>query len=153
MAGHSKWANIKHRKARVDAKKGKFFSKLAKEIMVAARDGGGDPEANINLRTLIQKARGKRLTPDEYEGGTITVSNLGMFGVTNFLPIINPGQASILGVGKIEDKPVVMSGGITVRKMMAVTLAIDHRISDGATAASFLQVMKDALESPRESLA
>ncbi len=110
------------------------------------------PQIAEQTGELIRKARGKRLTPEEYEGGTITVSNLGMFGVTNFLPIINPGQASILGVGKIEGKPVVMSGGITVRKMMAVTLAIDHRISDGATAAAFLQVMKDALESPRESL-
>ncbi len=111
------------------------------------------PQIAAQTSELIQKARSKRLTPDEYEGGAITVSNLGMFGITNFLPIINPGQASILGVGKIEDKPVVVDGGITVRKMMSVTLAIDHRITDGATAAAFMQVMKDALESPRESLA
>ena len=111
------------------------------------------PEIAAQTGELIQKARGKRLTPDEYEGGTITVSNLGMFGVTNFLPIINPGQASILGVGKIEDKPVVIDGEIIVRKMMAVTLAIDHRITDGATAAAFMQVMRDALEAPHESLA
>lgn len=101
---------------------------------------------------LIEKARNKRLTPEEYEGGSITVSNLGMFGITNFLPIINPGQASILGVGKIEDKPVVVDGAVIVRKMMAVTLAVDHRIADGATAAPFLQAVKGALESPRESL-
>jgi len=101
---------------------------------------------------LIEKARNKRLTPEEYEGGSITVSNLGMFGITNFLPIINPGQASILGVGKIEDKPVVADGAVIIRKMMAVTLAIDHRIADGATAATFLQAVKGALESPRDSL-
>ncbi|MFH1730251.1 MAG: dihydrolipoamide acetyltransferase family protein [Planctomycetota bacterium] len=101
---------------------------------------------------LIEKARNKRLTPEEYEGGSITVSNLGMLGITNFLPIINPGQASILGVGKIEEKPVVVNGGVIVRKMMAVTLAIDHRIADGATAATFLQAVKGALESPRDSL-
>jgi len=102
---------------------------------------------------LIAKARNKHLTPDEYEGGVITVSNLGMFGVVNFLPIINTGQASILGIGKIEEKPVVVDGGIAVRKMMAVTLAIDHRIADGAIAAAFLQVVRDTLESPRDTLA
>ena len=67
MAGHSKWANIKHRKARVDAKKGKFFSKLAREITVAARDGGGDPDANIALRTLVQKARGINMPADNVD--------------------------------------------------------------------------------------
>ena len=101
---------------------------------------------------LIEKARNKRLTPEEYEGGSITVSNLGMLGITNFLPIINPGQASILGVGKIEETPVVVNGGVIVRKIMAVTLAIDHRIADGATAATFLQAVKAALESPRDNL-
>lgn len=67
MAGHSKWANIKHRKARVDAKKGKYFSKLAREITVTARDGGGDPESNITLRTLVQKARGINMPADNID--------------------------------------------------------------------------------------
>jgi pyruvate dehydrogenase E2 component (dihydrolipoamide acetyltransferase) len=101
---------------------------------------------------LIEKARGKRLAPFEYEGGTITVSNLGMYGVVNFIPIINPGQASILGVGEIADKVVAIDGGIGVRKMMGVTLSIDHRVANGADAAAFLQVVKAALESPRTSL-
>jgi pyruvate dehydrogenase E2 component (dihydrolipoamide acetyltransferase) len=101
---------------------------------------------------LIEKARNKRLTPFEYEGGTITLSNLGMFGVGNFLPIINPGQASILGVGAISDQVVAINGGIIVRKMMGVTLSIDHRVANGADAARFLQVLKAALESPGDSL-
>ncbi len=101
---------------------------------------------------LIEKARTKRLAPFEYEGGSITLSNLGMYDVTSFIPIINPGQASILGVGRIADKPVVVNGGIAVRKIMSVTLAGDHRVADGATAAAFLKVVKDSLESPREKL-
>ena len=67
MAGHSKWANTKHRKARVDAKRGKIFSKLAKEIMVLAREGGGDPDANISLRTLIQKAKSYNMPADNID--------------------------------------------------------------------------------------
>lgn len=67
MAGHSKWANIKHKKAAADAKKGKVFSKIAKEIMVAARTGGGDPSANITLRTLVQKARGANMPADNID--------------------------------------------------------------------------------------
>jgi len=101
---------------------------------------------------LIDKARSKRLAPFEYEGGSITISNLGMFGVGNFLPIIDPGQGAILGVGQIADAPVVRDGEIAVRKMMSVTLAADHRVNDGATAAAFLQAAQAALESPREGL-
>lgn len=67
MAGHSKWANIKHKKAAADAKKGKIFSKLAKEIMVAARTGGGDPGSNITLRTLVQKARSYNMPADNID--------------------------------------------------------------------------------------
>ncbi len=101
---------------------------------------------------LIHKARSKRLTPLEYEGGGITVSNLGMYQVGNFLPIINPGQASILGVGQIADKPVVINGKIAARKMMAVTLAVDHRVADGVVASAFLQAVKNAMKSARHSL-
>ncbi len=102
---------------------------------------------------LIEKARTKRLAPFEYEGGSITVSNLGMFGVENFLPIINPGQGAILGLGAIADKVVVLDGGIAVRKRMAVTLSVDHRVADGAVAAAFLQAFKNAIESPAGTLA
>ena len=95
---------------------------------------------------LIAKARTKRLGPDEYEGGSITISNLGMMEIDNFIPIINPGQAGILGIGKIQDKPVVRDGGIHVRPMMAMTLAGDHRVIDGAEGARFISTVKKYLE-------
>jgi len=138
-----------------------IFSAMDVALAVSIEDGLMVPVVrgveNLDLEgiaaqtsALIDKARGKRLKPDEYEGGGITVSNLGMFDVDNFLPIINPGQASILGVGRITDTPVVVDGAIAIRKMMSVTLAIDHRINDGATAALFLKTVKDSLESPKE---
>ncbi len=109
-------------------------------------------EVAARTAELIEKARTKRLTPFEYEGGSITVSNLGMFGVDNFLPIINPGQGSILGVGAIADKVVVCNGGIAIRKRMAVTLSVDHRVADGAVAAAFFLAFRNALESPAGTL-
>ena len=99
-------------------------------------------------RRLIEKARSKRLTPDEYEGGCLTISNLGMFDVDMFLPIINPGEPAILGIGRITEKPVVLNGGIHIRSMMTVILSGDHRAIDGATAAQFLKKIKEALADP-----
>jgi len=102
--------------------------------------------------TLIEKARSKRLTPDEYEGGCLTVSNLGMYDVDNFLPVINPGESAILGVGRIADKPVVLDGGIHVRSIMGASLVADHRSVDGAIAAAFFKTVKDLLEDPEQSI-
>jgi len=99
-------------------------------------------------RTLIEKARSKRLTPDEYEGGCITISNLGMYDVESFLAIINPGEPAIMGVGRIAEKPVVINGGIHVRSMMSLSLSADHRVVDGAVAAAFLKRVKELLEAP-----
>ena len=101
-------------------------------------------------RELVEKARSKRLTPDEYQGGCLTISNLGMFDIDWFYPIINPGEPAILGVGRIADKAVVLNGGIHVRPMMATALCVDHRATDGATAAAFLKRVKELLESPEE---
>ncbi len=97
---------------------------------------------------LVEKARGKRLTPDEYEGGCLTISNLGMFDVDMFLPIINPGESAILGIGRITEKPVVIGGGIHIRSMMTVVLSGDHRAIDGAIASQFLKKVKEALADP-----
>jgi len=105
-----------------------------------------------STQELIEKARGKRLTPDEYEGGCMTISNLGMFGIDTVAPIINPGEVAILGVGRIAPKPVIINDGFTIRQMTTMTLASDHRVVDGATAAQFLKVVKDGLEAP-ETLA
>jgi pyruvate dehydrogenase E2 component (dihydrolipoamide acetyltransferase) len=101
-------------------------------------------------RQLTEKARGKKLLPDEYEGGCMTVSNLGMFGVKHFVPIVNPGESCILGVGLVEDRVVVRQGGIHLRKMTTLTLAADHRLIDGAVGAKFLERIRDLLEQPAE---
>lgn len=119
-------------------------------IVPVVKDVGRKSLAQIaeESRRLIEKARGKRLTPDEYEGGCLTISNLGMYDVDTFYPIINPGEVAILGVGRITEKPVVLNGGIHVRSMMTVTLAGDHRAIDGATAAQFLKKVKEAMSDP-----
>ena len=100
---------------------------------------------------LIEKARNKRLTPDEYEGGCLTISNLGMFCVDTVAPIINPGEVAILGVGRIAPRPVILGDGIAVRQMTTLTIACDHRLVDGVIGAKFLKKIKQALEAP-ESL-
>lgn len=99
-------------------------------------------------KKLIDKARSKRLTPDEYEGGCLTLSNLGMYDIENFMAVINPGEVAILGVGRIAEKVVVREGGIHIRSMMGCTLSADHRAVDGAIAAAFLKRVKDLLEQP-----
>jgi len=99
---------------------------------------------------LIERARSKKLTPDEYEDGRLTISNLGMMDIDCFIPIINPGEAAILGVGRIAEKVVAIDGGIHIRSMMIMTLSADHRVVDGAVAASFLKQVKDLLQSPTE---
>jgi len=101
-------------------------------------------------RTLIEKARGKKLLPEEYEGGCMTISNLGTFGVKHFIPIVNPGESCILGLGMIEDRVVVRQGGIHIRKVMTMTLAADHRLVDGAVGAKFLERIRDLLENPTQ---
>ena len=101
---------------------------------------------------LVARARTKKLGPDDYEGGGLTISNLGMFGIDTVAPIINPGEVAILGVGRIAPKPVVRNDAIQVRQMTTLVLACDHRIVDGAIGARFLKALKDALESP-DSLA
>ncbi|HRU04882.1 MAG TPA: dihydrolipoamide acetyltransferase family protein [Candidatus Brocadiia bacterium] len=99
---------------------------------------------------LIEKARSKRLTPDEYQGGGLTISNLGMFDVDWFYPIINPGESAIIGVGRIVDKVVVINGGIHIRPIMTLAMAADHRAVDGAVAAAFLKRVKELLQTPAE---
>ena len=106
-------------------------------------------EIAFTMKRLIEKARQGKLLTKEASGGTFTVSNLGMFGIDLFAPIINPPESAILGVGRIVKKPVVMGDKITVRSMMTLTLVFDHRVMDGAVAARFLQTIKQILENPR----
>jgi len=97
---------------------------------------------------LSEAARGGKLKPEEFQGGTFTVSNLGMFGVDDFTAVINPPEAAILAVAAIQPTPIVMDGQVVVHDRMKVTLSVDHRAIDGATAARFLQVLKALLEEP-----
>lgn len=103
---------------------------------------------NRELKDLVDRARNRKLKPDEYSGGTFTISNLGMFGVDDFVAIVNPPEGSILAVGAIHEKPVVKNGQIVVGHTMKITLSSDHRIIDGAVAARFLQDLVKYLENP-----
>ena len=103
---------------------------------------------NYEVKQLAGKARDKKLTPDEMQGNTFTISNLGMMGVEEFTAIINPPDACILAVGGIIEKPIVVNGEIKVGRMMKVTLSCDHRIVDGAMGAEFLKTLKGILEDP-----
>jgi pyruvate dehydrogenase E2 component (dihydrolipoamide acetyltransferase) len=102
----------------------------------------------IEGKALIAKARAGKLTPDEFSGGTFTVSNLGMYGISHFTAVINPPEAAILAVGGTAPEPAVRDGEIVIQSTMRVTLSIDHRAVDGATGAEFLQQLKDILEDP-----
>jgi len=106
-----------------------------------------------NVRDVAGRAKNKKLQPAEMEGSTFTVSNLGMFGITEFTSIINQPNSAILSVGAIVEKPVVRNGAIVVGNTMKVTLACDHRTVDGATGAQFLQTLRQYLENPVTMLA
>jgi pyruvate dehydrogenase E2 component (dihydrolipoamide acetyltransferase) len=101
-----------------------------------------------DARALAERVRANAVTPPELSGGTFTVSNLGMFGVTEFSAVINPPQAAILAVGKMEQRAVVRDGEIVARNIMTITLVCDHRILYGADAAEFLARIKALLEQP-----
>jgi pyruvate dehydrogenase E2 component (dihydrolipoamide acetyltransferase) len=97
---------------------------------------------------LVDRARAQRLTQDEMTGGTFTVSNLGTFGIREFVAIINPPQVGILAIAAAEKRPVVRNDQIVARTMMTLTLSADHRVVDGSTAADFLKTLKTLLEQP-----
>ena len=108
---------------------------------------------NQEVRELAGKAKKKRLQPEEMQGNTFTISNLGMFDIDEFTAIINPPDSCILAVGSIVQKPIVKDGNIEVGSMMKMTLSCDHRVVDGATGAQFLQTLKAMLENPLKILA
>lgn len=105
-------------------------------------------QINTEVREMAGRAKDRRLKPEEMQGNTFTISNLGMFGIEEFTAIINPPDACILAVGSIVQKPVVQDGEIKIGNRMKVTLSCDHRVVDGATGAQFLQTFKDILEEP-----
>jgi len=106
------------------------------------------PEISAELSRLVSRAREDRLSMEEITGGTFTITNLGMYGVESFTPIVNPPETAILGVGAIVERPVGRDGQIVLRPMMTLSLSFDHRIVDGAPAAQFLQRVKQLLEEP-----
>lgn len=103
-------------------------------------------------KEIGRNARDQKLLPDQLKGSTFTISNLGMYAIDTFTPIINQPEVAILGVGRIQEKPVVVDGEILVRPMMGVSLSFDHRVVDGAPAAAFLTDLKKVLEQPFELL-
>ncbi len=111
-------------------------------------DHKGLAEIAAESHTLIERARSGRLTPDDMSGGTFTISNLGMYGIDHFTAIINPPEAAILAVGAAQQEAVVREGQLAVASRVKLTLAIDHRVLDGATAAAFLQDLVRLLEHP-----
>ncbi len=106
------------------------------------------PQIGTAVKDFAGRARSKKLTPQEMEGSTFTISNLGMFGIESFTSIINQPNSAILSVGTIVQKPVIKEGQITVGNTMKLTLACDHRTVDGATGAAFLQTLKEYIENP-----
>lgn len=106
------------------------------------------PQISKEAKDLIARARQRKLRPDEYTGGTFSVSNLGMMGIEEFSAVINPPEGAILAVGAVVEKPIVADGRIEIGPRCRMTLSCDHRVVDGATGAKFLQTLKNILENP-----
>jgi pyruvate dehydrogenase E2 component (dihydrolipoamide acetyltransferase) len=105
-------------------------------------------EIATEAHALTERARAGKLTPDEFSGGTFTISNLGMFGIDHFTAVINPPEAAILAVGAAREEAVVRDGQLVAATTMKLTLSIDHRVLDGATAAAFMRDLVRLIEHP-----
>jgi pyruvate dehydrogenase E2 component (dihydrolipoamide acetyltransferase) len=116
--------------------------------VVKEADGRSIHEIAQASKALVEKARKGELTLDDISGGTFTITNLGMFRVDAFTPIINPPQAAILGVGRIVEEPVASGGRVVVKPVAVFSLTFDHRVVDGDTAARFLARIAEILENP-----
>jgi pyruvate dehydrogenase E2 component (dihydrolipoamide acetyltransferase) len=111
-------------------------------------DQKGIIQISNEMKNLAKKAKEGKLAPHEFQGGNFTISNLGMYGITNFSAIINPPQSCILSVGAGIDKPVIIDGEISISKIMTVTLSCDHRVVDGSVGAKLLNKFKEYIENP-----
>ncbi len=116
--------------------------------VVRGVEGKGLSKISSEMKDYAARARERKLMPEEYQGGTTAVSNLGMFGIKDFSAVINPPHATILAVGAGEKRPVVVDGAVQTATMMTLTLSTDHRVVDGALGAQFLTAIKNNLESP-----
>lgn len=141
-----------------------LYFKRVDMAMAVAIDGGlitpiihdsanlGLREISIRTKELAGKARDGKLVPEEFQGGTFSISNLGMFGIKTFTSIINQPQGAILSIGAGEQKPIVRDGELAIATVMTATLAIDHRCIDGATGAKWVQAFKGIVENPLSML-
>ncbi len=120
--------------------------------IVKDADLKGLVEISREMKDLAARAREKKLKPEEFQGGTFSLSNLGMFGIDSFSSIINPPQGMIMSVGAGEQRPVVKDGALAIATVMTVTLTCDHRVVDGATGAKWLQAFKTFVEDPMTML-
>lgn len=121
--------------------------------IIKAAEGKSLVQISSEMKDLATRARGGKLKPQEFQGGTFSLSNLGMFGVKNFNAIINPPQGCILAVGAGEPTPVVINGKVEIATVMQANLSVDHRVVDGAVGAEYLQALKQYLEAPASMLA
>ena len=137
----------------------RYYERADVGVAVAIEDGLITPiirsadqkslsEIAREVRDLAERARKRKLKPEEYTGASFSLSNLGMFGIDEFTAVINPPEGAILAVGAMTAKPVVRENEIVVRQMMRVTMSCDHRVIDGATGARFLQTFKKTMENP-----
>lgn len=139
------------------------YSSVDISVAVALEDGLITPivkdanRKNISIiskevKDLVNRAKSGKLRPEEFQGGGITISNLGMFGIKQFSAIINPPQSCIMAVGTSEKKPIVVDNKIEIATMLSITLSVDHRTVDGALAAKFLNIFKSYMEAPLRML-
>jgi pyruvate dehydrogenase E2 component (dihydrolipoamide acetyltransferase) len=137
----------------------RYWNEVHLSVAVAVEDGLITPvvrhadrkslrEISAEVRDLAGRARERRLKPEEYTGGTFSVSNLGMFDIEHFTAIINPPEAGILAVGSIVEQAVVKAGAVVPGRRLRLTMSCDHRVIDGATGAAFLRTLKGMLENP-----
>ncbi len=116
--------------------------------IIRKADQKGLAQISAEMKDLATRARAGKLKPEEFQGGTFSISNLGMYGVREFAAVINPPQGAILAVGAGEPRPVVKSGAIAIATVMTCTLSVDHRVVDGAVGAEYLQAFKKLVEDP-----
>jgi len=112
----------------------------------------GITDISAEVKELAGRARAGELKPEEYSGGTFSISNLGMYGVKQFAAIVNPPEGAILAVGGTDERAIVENGAVVVKKMMTLTLSCDHRVVDGAVGAEFLAALKKHIECPAGTL-
>jgi pyruvate dehydrogenase E2 component (dihydrolipoamide acetyltransferase) len=116
--------------------------------VIRAAEGKTLSVISNEMKVLAGKAKEGKLVPEEYQGGTFSISNLGMFGIKQFEAVINPPQGAILAIGAGEQRAVVKNGALAIATVMSCTLSVDHRVVDGAVGAEYMQAFKKLIEEP-----